>query len=88
MSVDPKMLAQYAGNYEVSPTFSIAITIQGRQLMSQATGQSKIPFHAESETKFFSTVVDAEVEFFNNDKGEIGYLMLHQDGQEVKGVKK
>ena len=88
VTVDPKVLAQYVGTYELSPTFSIAMTLEGNQLMTQATGQPKFPLHAESETKFFLTVVDAEVEFFKNDKGEVAYMMLHQGGHDVKGVKK
>ena len=88
VTVDPKVLAQYVGTYELSPTFSIAMTLEGNQLMTQATGQPKFPLHAESETKFFLTVVDAEVEFFKNDKGEVTYMMLHQGGHDAKGVRK
>jgi CubicO group peptidase (beta-lactamase class C family) len=88
ISIDRKVLPQYVGTYEISPGFSIAITLEGNQLMSQATGQSKIPLHAESETKFFLTVVNAQIEFFKNEKSEVAYLMLHQDGQDVKGLKK
>ena len=56
--------------------------------MTQATGQPKFPLFAESETKFFLKVVDAEVEFFKNEKGEVTYFMLHQNGRDTKGVKK
>lgn len=86
--MDPKVLAQYVGTYELSPTFSIAMTLEGNQLMTQATGQPKFPLYAESETKFFLTVVDAEVEFFKNDKGKVAYMMLHQGEHDAKGVKK
>ncbi len=88
ITVDPKVLAQYVGTYELAPTFSIAMTLEGGRLMAQGTGEPKVPLHAESETKFFLTEVDAEVEFFKNDKGEVAYLMLHQGGRDVKGVKK
>ncbi len=88
ISIDPKVLAQYVGTYELSPTFSIAMTLDGNQLMTQATGQPTFPLHAESETKFFLTVVDAEVEFFKNNKGDVAYMMLHQGGHDVKAVKK
>jgi CubicO group peptidase (beta-lactamase class C family) len=88
ITVDPKVLAQYLGTYELAPTFSIVMTLEGNQLMTQAMGQPKFPLHAESETKFFLTVVDAEVEFFKNDKGEVAYMMLHQGGHDAKGVKK
>jgi hypothetical protein len=42
----------------------------------------------QSETKFFLKVVDAEVEFFENDKGEVTHIILHQGGQDMKGRKK
>ena len=42
----------------------------------------------ESETKFFLKVVDAQVEFFKNDKGEVTHIILHQGGQDMKGTKK
>ena len=70
------------------PNFDIVMTLEGGQLMTQATGQSKFPLFAESETKFFLKVVDAEVEFFKNDKGDVTHLILHQGGQEMKGMKK
>jgi hypothetical protein len=64
------------------------MTLEGGQLMTQATGQPKFPLFAESETKFFLKVVDAEVEFVKNDKGEVTGLVLHQGGQDIKGTKK
>jgi hypothetical protein len=56
--------------------------------MEQATNQPKFPLFAESETMFFLKVVDAQVEFFKNDKGEVTHLVLHQGGQDVTGTKK
>jgi hypothetical protein len=64
------------------------MTLEGGQLMTQATGQQKFPLFAESETKFFLKVVDAEVEFVKNDKGEVTGLVLHQGGQDIKATKK
>ena len=64
------------------------MTVQGGQLMTQATGQPKFPMFAESETNFFLKVVEAEVEFFKDEKGEVTHLVLHQGGRDMKGVKK
>ena len=64
------------------------MSVENGQLMTQATGQPKFPLFAESETKFFLKIVDAQVEFFKNDKGEVTYLVLHQGGRDTKGVKK
>jgi CubicO group peptidase (beta-lactamase class C family) len=88
ITVSPATLEKYVGTYELMPNFDIVVTLEGGQLMTQATGQSKFPLFAESETKFFLKVVDAEVEFFKNDKGQVTHLILHQGGQDVKGTKK
>ena len=89
VTVSPAILAKYVGTYELMPDFDIVVTLEGGQLMTQATGQAKFPLFAESETKFFLKVVDAEVEFFKNDKGgEVIYIILHQGGQDMKGTKK
>ena len=81
-------LARFVGTYELTPQFSIAFTLEGDELMTQATNQAKLPIYAESETKFFLKAIDAEVEFFKDDKGQVSYLVLHQNGHEAKGVKK
>jgi CubicO group peptidase (beta-lactamase class C family) len=88
ISISPKILAQYPGTYELTPEFSIVITQEGDHLAAQATNQRKNPLFAESETMFFLKVVDAEIEFFKNEKGEVTHLVLHQGGRDSKGVKK
>jgi CubicO group peptidase (beta-lactamase class C family) len=88
VTVSPAILAKYVGTYELMPDFDIVMTLEGGQLMTQATGQPKFPLFAESETKFFLKVVDAEVEFFKNDKGEVTHIILQQGGQDMKGTKK
>ncbi|GGH04807.1 hypothetical protein GCM10011586_21100 [Silvibacterium dinghuense] len=86
--VDPSVLARYVGTYELHPNFRVTFTLEGDQLMTQATNQPKFPVYPESQTKFFLTVVDGEVEFFPDDKGQASYIVLHQGGQSVKGIRK
>jgi CubicO group peptidase (beta-lactamase class C family) len=88
IQVDPKVLAGYAGTYELAPNFDLVITVENNQLVTQATGQNKIPIFAESETKFFPTAFDAEIEFFKNDQGKVTNLVLHQNGHDMKVQKK
>jgi CubicO group peptidase (beta-lactamase class C family) len=88
VTVSPKILADYAGTYELSPTFSIVMTVEDGQLMTQATRQPKFPLFAESDTKFFLKVVDAQVEFFRDEKGAVTHLVLHQGGRDMKGPRK
>jgi CubicO group peptidase (beta-lactamase class C family) len=87
-SVDPKVLAQYVGRYELGPQFSLTITVKGGRLMAQGTGEDKSPLLAESDTRFFSTDVGSEVEFLKDDRGAVAYMVLHKDGHEVKAMKK
>jgi len=88
ITVSPKTLADYTGTYELAPGFDLVVTLEGTQLMSQATGQPKVQLFAESETKFFLKVVDAQVEFFRDDKGAVTHLMLHQGGRDMKAPRK
>jgi hypothetical protein len=81
-------LQTYVGTYELAPGFDIVMTVEGGQLMTQATGQPKFRVFAESETKFFLKVVDAQLEFVKNDKGELTHVILHQGGRDAKAPKK
>jgi hypothetical protein len=88
IKVSPEILKQYVGTYELIPNFSLAITLEDGQLVSQGTNQGKVPMFAESETMFFGKLVDAEIEFVKNDKGEVTHLVLHQNGRDVNGARK
>jgi len=88
ITVSPEILKQYVGTYELTPKFSLAITLEDGQLVSQGTNQGKVPMYAESETMFFLKLVDAQIEFVKNEKGEVTNMVLHQNGRDVKGVKK
>jgi CubicO group peptidase (beta-lactamase class C family) len=83
-----KTLELYVGSYELKPGFDLVITLEGDQLMSQATGQGKNPLFAETETEFFLKVVDAQIEFFKDSKSGVTHLFLHQGGKDIKGQRK
>jgi hypothetical protein len=88
VKVAPSVLARYVGTYQLSPGFSITVTLDGDQLMIQATGQRLIPVFPESDTRFLIKVVDAELEFFPDASGRAAYVILHQNDREMKGLKK
>src|SRR6266550_4562204 len=88
ITLSTDVLRQYVGTYQLSPTFSIAITLEGNRLMSQATNQPALPLFPESETSFFLKAVDAQIEFAKNDKGEVTSLTLRQGGNEMKALKR
>ncbi|GAB4050948.1 serine hydrolase [Spirosoma litoris] len=85
ITVDAATLESYVGNYELAPSFAIVITREGDKLFGQATGQPKFELFAESKTKFYLKVVDAQITFETNDKGEVQQLILHQNGRDMPG---
>ena len=84
LSVSPDILKQYVGSYQLAPNFIMMVTLEGDQLITQATGQPKFPVYAKSETTFVPEAFPAQIEFFKNDKGEVTHLVLTQNGQKVK----
>jgi hypothetical protein len=56
--------------------------------VTQGSGQGKVSMLAESETKFFPTAFDAELEFNKDELGHVSYAMLRQNGHETKALKK
>lgn len=88
VSVAPEILLRYVGTYEIAPTFSIVITLEGGQLMAQGSGQPKLPIFAVTENRFFLKAVEAELEFVKSDQGEVTHLLLRQGAGEAKGVRK
>ena len=85
--VDKAILATYAGEYELAPGFIVTITLEGDKLMGQATGQEKNEIFAESPTKFFLKVIDAQIEFFKGTDNRVTHLKLYQGGQAIEGKK-
>jgi CubicO group peptidase (beta-lactamase class C family) len=73
-------LDRLLGVYEVEPGFQLTITREGTHLFMQATGQGRAEAFAESETKFFFKVVDAQIEFAIGDDGRASVLTLFQGG--------
>ncbi len=87
ITLDPKLLDRFAGEYELMPGFSIVITVEGGRLLGQATGQPKVELFAESETAFFLKVIDAQVVFAIDAAGQVAGLTFLQGGQKLPGRK-
>ena len=81
--VDSKLLDGYVGNYELAPKFILIVTREGDRLVTQATGQPKVPIFAESDGEFFAKVVDAQITFVPGAQGRASELILHQGGRDM-----
>lgn len=88
IELDPAIYEQYVGVYQLSPDFSIEIKTKDGKIYGQATGQSDFEMFPESETKFFLTIVDADITFVKDENGNVTKLILFQGGMEMPGIKK
>ena len=77
-------LSKYVGTYEIAPGVNMMIRLVGDHLTTQLTGQQQLAIFAESETKFFLKVVDAQVEFFTDPGGAVTHAVMFQNGRERK----
>ncbi len=85
--VPSTVLQQYVGEYQLSPSFFITITLDGLQLKGQATGQPVFDLFPEKENLFFLKVVEAKVEFIRDEKAVVTELVLYQNGAQPRGKK-
>ena len=77
-SVDPAVLAKYAGVYQVMTPrgeTKATITVRGGQLMADVPGRGSGPMVPQSATHF--TFAGATIEFVTNEKGEVPYFIVH-----------
>lgn len=88
VAVGPEVLQSYAGTYEMNPKLAITVTVESNQLMAQPNGQRKLAMFAESNNKFFLKDIDVQIEFFRGPDGAVTHMILHQNGREMKGVRK
>jgi CubicO group peptidase (beta-lactamase class C family) len=83
ITVAEEKLKDYVGEYEITPTLHVVITIQDGQLLASPTGQKPDFIYAEKEDYFFVKSQDIQLEFTRNEKKEVGGFILHQGGRTV-----
>ena len=80
------VLERYPGTYALGAGANLVVTLENGQLMSQATGQAKVPLFAEAENKFFLKAANAQIEFVT--EGErVTDLVLYQGGRETRAAR-
>jgi CubicO group peptidase (beta-lactamase class C family) len=84
ITVPVATLQKYVGTYEVAPGVNMLMRLADGRLTTQLTGQQQFPVFAESETRFFLKVVDAQVEFFMDASGAVTHAVMYQNGRERK----
>jgi hypothetical protein len=79
---DPKHFDKYAGYYQLGPTVVDEVHRDGGHFLIRLTGQIDTEVFPESETKFFMTVVHAQISFNSDARGRATEMVIHQNGHE------
>jgi CubicO group peptidase (beta-lactamase class C family) len=85
--VDPTILARYVGQYELAPGMRFDVRLDGEHLAVKLGNQPRFPVFAESETKFFYKVIEAQITFNLDGAGKVTSLILHQSGADQTAKK-
>ena len=78
--VDPKIMKEYAGTYQLVPGIKFTVSVVKDRLMVGLTGQQTFQVFPKSETTWFYKVVKAEITFKRDANGKVVALELFQNG--------
>jgi D-alanyl-D-alanine carboxypeptidase len=88
ITLTPEQIAAIVGTYSLAPNADLSVMVEGDKLMTQLTGQPKLPIFAESPKLLFLKVVDAQLEFTLDASGKATQVTLHQGGRDQVEKKK
>ena len=64
------------------------IAVKGEQLEVTVEGQGTFPLFAETETKFYLTITDAQMEFNVDENGVVDSFLFSQNGKDITANRK
>lgn len=79
-------MLSFVGGYTLAEGVVMQITYD-KGLKVQLPGQQKLDLFPENKTKFFLKIVEAQIEFFKDEKGAVTKLVLYQGGREMSAPK-
>jgi peptidase E len=75
------------GRYQLLSPMEVVFTLEGEQMFARYGSQQKHEIFAESEDRFFWKIVDAQVTFERDQKGQVVSIVHHQNGRDTHGVR-
>jgi CubicO group peptidase (beta-lactamase class C family) len=95
IQIDPKLLDNYIGRYQVTPDLILEITRGGGHLFAQGFAQvagqamvlPKFEVFAESEKKFFARVSDQQITFETDSDGRATGFVLHKGRRDTPAAR-
>jgi CubicO group peptidase (beta-lactamase class C family) len=85
--IDESTLKSYVGRYDYGQGRVLIVTLDGKQLNAQMTGQPMFPIFPSSKNEFNWKVVEAKVRFETNENGIVTNLIHYQGGQQLVAQK-
>jgi hypothetical protein len=82
ISIDPKLLDNYVGAYQLNPRMVFTVTRDGDKLFARLTGQKTFDLHPYTDHDFFYTIVAAQLSFVQGTDGPASAVILHQNGHD------
>jgi D-alanyl-D-alanine-carboxypeptidase/D-alanyl-D-alanine-endopeptidase len=81
---NPLVYDDYLGHYQVTPEFSITVTIEDGRLFGQGTGQPRFELFPEDKDAFFLKAVKAKIRFRRDkDNRVVEIVVLSGSGEEI-----
>ncbi len=87
ITVDENILKSYVGRYDYTQGAVLLVTLEGKQLQAQLTGQPKFPIFPSSKDEFYWKLVDARVKFVTDEKGNITNAIHFQNGTQFEAIR-
>ena len=84
IELNPELYRTYEGEYQLALGINITITAGEHFIIATGTGGGTANFFPESETQFFRKSTDDKITFVNIEKENVRYLLLTQQGMEVR----
>lgn len=78
VSVDPEILKDYVGVYEIAPQVMLNISLDQGKLFTHVGTRPKNQLFPESETSFFLKIADVRMIFERNDRGQVIQAVIRQ----------
>src|SRR5260221_12306322 len=89
IKIDAKLFDQYVGQYSFvdDPEFMLNFWREGDKFFMQPTNQGKIEIFAESATKFFLRIIEAQATFVRDAHGKVTGVVWRQNGADNQSTR-
>lgn len=84
VKVDRHLFSRFVGRYQLEPDMILAVFHKDGHLFARLSGQRQLEIYPEDAYRYFYKAVDAQLVFDATDPVRAGYLILHQDGRQMK----